>query len=192
VKARQNQVFIEFKEGSVHVLDGPDGAEFPLERESTGKMTASSKAALANGLRGFLQRNGVLGQRRAVCALPARGVTFRTITLPPGVKKEDATRLLAMQIEAQFPVAPSELAWGCTPIPGNGSENGSKAQAEFLVAAVKRELIEDYHALQLRSAAAIYGRRAGAGRGARRSGKKLAFCRDSRGGDGTLRAACFR
>ena len=150
MKARQNQVFIEFKEGSVHVLDGADGAEFPLEREANGKITASSRAALANGLRGFLQRNGVVGKRHAICGLPARGVTFRTITLPPGVKKEDTNRLLAMQVEAQFPVAPAELAWGYARLSANenGNEgNASKAQAEFLVGAVKRDLIEDYSGL---------------------------------------------
>jgi hypothetical protein len=144
-------VFIEFKENSVHVLDGTDGAEFPLEREANGKITAASRAAVANGLRGFLQRNGVVGQRRAICALPARGVTLRTITLP-ALGKEDPSRLLAMQIEAQFPVAPSELAWGYTQVPnGNGNapvgQINGRTQAEFVVAAVRRELLEDYNAL---------------------------------------------
>jgi Tfp pilus assembly PilM family ATPase len=163
VKPAQNQVFIEFKEGSVHALDGLDGAEFPLERDANGRISAPSKAAVANGLRGFLQRNGIVGQRSAVCAVPARGVTFRTVALPAGVKKEDTNRLLAMQIEAQFPVPPSELAWGYTRIAienGNGrsdgmslanglegSSAGTKGQAEFFIAAIKRELIEDYTAL---------------------------------------------
>jgi hypothetical protein len=163
VKPRPNQVFIEFKESSVHILDGSDGAEFPLEREANGKITGASSGAVANGLRGFLQRNGITGERSAICALPARGVNFRTITLPPGVKREDAPRLLAMQIEAQFPVPPAELAWGYTRIgttdgknngngPGlangpGGNSVGNKGQAEFFVAAIKRDLIEDYSAL---------------------------------------------
>ena len=125
----------------MHVLDGEQGAEFPIERES-GRVTASSAAMLSNELRGFLQREGSFWPRQAICALPARGITVRTISLPASAAKDDSRRLLAMQIEAQFPVPPSELAWGFARLPDNGS-----AQVEFLVAAGKRELIDEYTTL---------------------------------------------
>ncbi len=161
MKPNQNQVFVEFKERSVHILDGADGAEFSLDREPNGRISSASKNSVANGLRGFLQRHGAVGQRRALCALPARGVTLRTITLPSSVKREEIGRLLAFQIEAQFPVPPSELAWGYSRLPGraetgsNGSasphtpaHNGEpKREAEYLVVAIKRELVDDYSAL---------------------------------------------
>ena len=141
MKPSKTPIYIEFKEASVHVLDGDQGAEFPIEREA-GRVTAASAALLSNGLRGFLQREGAVGPRQAICALPARGITMRTISLPASATKDDSRRLLAMQIEAQFPVPPSELAWGYARLPDNGS-----AQAEFLVAATKREVIEEYNAL---------------------------------------------
>lgn len=123
----------------MHVLDDEQGAEFPLEREQGGRISAASAALLANGLRGFLQRDGVIGPRQAVCALPARGITLRTISLPASAVKDNARQLLAMQIEAQFPVPPSELAWGFVRLTGTDG-----AQVEFAVAAARREVIDEY------------------------------------------------
>ena len=54
-------------------------------------------------------------------------------------------RLLSLQIESEFPLPPDELAWGYGKLghaqPGSNAPNGIQ---EFLVAAVKRQALEDY------------------------------------------------
>ncbi len=46
-----------------------------------------------------------------------------------------------MQIEGEFPLPPDELAWGCQQL----GSNGTLAKQELLVAAVKKEVVADYH-----------------------------------------------
>ncbi len=68
--------------------------------------------------------------RRAFCAIGARGVSLRRWTLP-AASKEELQRLLLLQIEREFPVAPDELAWGYRVV-----RNGSGKPQEVIVAAV--------------------------------------------------------
>ena len=143
MKLSKMPVYLEFKESSVHVLDGEHGAEFPLERKADGRLTDAAAELLRNGLRGFLSQHGGAGPRQAICAIPARGVTVRAISLPPGAIADPA-RFLAMQVEANFPLSPNELAWGYLQLPASGArETGN----DFILAAVKKETIADYSAL---------------------------------------------
>src|SRR5882724_7885532 len=48
-----------------------------------------------------------------------------------------------MQIEAEFPLSPEELAWGYRTL-GQLAANGAVAKQELLVAAVKKDRIEEY------------------------------------------------
>ena len=137
-------VFIEFKETTLHVLDGEHGTSFPIERSSDGKFTPAAMELIRNGLRGFLSSHGGVDGRQAICAIPARGVMLRTITLPPPAAN-DPGRFLTMQIEAQFPVAPTDLAWGYLRAPARPGD--AKNGDEFIIAAIKRELLSDYKTL---------------------------------------------
>jgi hypothetical protein len=88
---------------------------------------------------------------------------LRRLTLPPATN-ENLYRLLSLQVESEFPVPPDELAWGYRPLaldtqssgsnqaqhtagPGGSAAStppGTGAKQEFLVAAVKKEAVEDY------------------------------------------------
>src|SRR5688572_30230791 len=130
-----NNLFVEFKESSMHVLDGDQGLDIPLERDEAGRLTPSSREQASAQLSALLQARGAMSPRVAHCSIPARGVSVRRLSVP-GAAKEDVERLLTLQLEAQMPIPPSELAWGCAAL--HGGPNGMQ---EFLVVAVKREFL---------------------------------------------------
>src|SRR5579872_211442 len=137
-------LYIEIGQGSMKVLQGEAGVELPLERLENGRLTGPCKDKLILSLRNFLKRKDWQPRMRAVCAIGARGVSLRRLTLPPAAK-EELQRLLLLQIESESPLPPEELAWGYRQA---GEENRARAVAagnqEVIVAAVKREVIEEY------------------------------------------------
>jgi hypothetical protein len=137
-------VFIEIGPSSLQLLEGNEGLELPLERQENGLLSPACKASVAARLRDFLRQPGWRPRRRAFCAIGARGVSLRRLKLP-ATGKEEWQRLLRMQIESEFPLPPDELAWGCRPL-GDGAprSNGSPQGQEWMVAAVKKEVVEDY------------------------------------------------
>src|SRR5205823_1538721 len=69
---------------------------------------------------------------------------LRRLTLPR-CSKEELQRLLPLQIEREFPIAPEELAWGyCALSQEHSPANGGPATQELLVAAVKKEVLQEY------------------------------------------------
>jgi hypothetical protein len=129
-------LFIEFKEDSVHVLDRDGGFDLPLARDARGNISVETGRELLRVFAGF-------EGRKACCSIPARGVSLRVLSLPAGTS-EETERMLPLQVEAHFPLAPSELAWGYSPKEG---ANGKPGLQELLVAAVKREILEEYRGL---------------------------------------------
>ena len=114
----------------MHLLERGQGMELPVARDAARQILPDCVDRLREALRAF-------SGRQAHCAIPARGVSLRTLSLPTAVPEEIA-RILPLQMEAIFPLAPSELAWGYSASPGT---NG------ILVAAVKREVLNDYRSL---------------------------------------------
>jgi hypothetical protein len=143
------ELFIEFKENSMHVLAGGNGVDIPLERDATGRVSPASVELAAGQLRVFLETLGVTAPPVANCSIPARGVSVRRMSLP-NAAQADVERLLTLQLEAQMPVPPNELAWGCARL----KSPGTTELQEFLVIAVKRELLSDYTAILARGGAA--------------------------------------
>jgi hypothetical protein len=95
-------------------------------------------------LRGFLSKKGRTTNRSAFCAIGARGVSIRRLSLPAS-SEEELQRVLRLQIESEFPLAPDELAWGSRPIgPPRAPANGGPARQELLAVAVKKEVLEEY------------------------------------------------
>ena len=135
-------LYIEIDQSSLKVLDGEEGLELPLERQDNGLLTAAGKERLVLSLRDFLQKQGWRPRQRAFCALGARGVSLRRMKLP-ATNREEWQRVLRLQIENEFPLSPDELAWGCRPANGEGF-NGSGVSQEWVVVAVKKEVVEDY------------------------------------------------
>ncbi|HEV8542171.1 MAG TPA: hypothetical protein VGR78_07260, partial [Verrucomicrobiae bacterium] len=139
-------IFIEFKDSSVHVLDGEEGLDLPLERDLDGRISSASCALLENGLRGFLQRHGSSALPPALCSIPARGVIVRRVTLPAAAKGP-VHQLVKLQLEAQLPVSPDDLGCFLTRLRAPEQSAGSPALQEFVVAAVRKEILKDYSGL---------------------------------------------
>jgi hypothetical protein len=139
-----SSLYIEIGHGSLKVLNGNEGLELPLERLSSGRLTDSCKEKLSAGLQRFLKRKSWQPRTRAFCAINARGVSLRRLTLPAAAK-EEWERLLRMQIESEFPLAPDELAWGYRLL-GESRQNGA-TRKDVLVVAVKKDVVDDYSSL---------------------------------------------
>src|SRR5712691_2858623 len=95
-------VYIEIGQDSLKALIGGDGLELPLERLENLRLDPEQREKLVAGLRDFLKQHGSRPAQRAYCAIGARGVSLRRMTLP-AAPKEEFQRLLLLQIEREFP-----------------------------------------------------------------------------------------
>ncbi len=136
--------YVEIGQDSLKALRGEAGLELPLERQPDGRLTEACRERVTQRLQAFLKKRPWQPRVRVVCALGARGVSLRRLTLPASTP-EELRRLLSLQIESEFPLPPDELAWGYGRLghaqPASSGPNGKQ---EFLVAAVKRKALEDY------------------------------------------------
>ena len=137
-------VCIEIRQNVLEVLKGAEGLELPLERDPGGELTTACRENITRRLQAFLKKEVWQPRMRAYCAIGARGVSLRRLNLPP-TTKENFPRLLALQIENEFPLPPEALAWGYRPL-RNGEISGAQhgANQELLVVAVKKEVVEEY------------------------------------------------
>ena len=116
----------------------------PLERQGDGRLTAACQERVTQRLGAFLKKRPWQPRVRVVCALGARGVTLRRLSLPAS-SREESQRLLTLQIESEFPLPPDELAWGYGPISQAGpAAKDANGKQGFLVAAMKRAALDDY------------------------------------------------
>ncbi len=134
-------IYAEFGQSSLTVLQNGASLEVPLERQENGRLTAACRERLVAALQTFLKKKSWQPRQRAICAISARGVSLRRLSLP-GAPTEEIHKLLQLQIEKEFPLPPDALAWGCRPL--GGTSGGANGRREFLVAAVKKDIVEDY------------------------------------------------
>jgi hypothetical protein len=135
-------VYLEINQDFLRALKGEATLELPLERAENGRITGPCKERLASGLKAFLNQKSWQSRLHAICAVGANGVSLRRLTLPVA-SGDELHRLLLMQIESEFPLPPNELAWGYRPI-GKLPVTAGPARQEILVAAVKKEALEEY------------------------------------------------
>jgi hypothetical protein len=132
---------IEFGHGSLHVLDGEEGLDLPIARTDTGRMTEASRDQIILRLREFLARRGTRRGVGVCCAVAGRGVSLRQLNLPRS-SEDDVERLLTLQIEAEFPLPPEELAWGYCQVAGREYPGPSGGEPRSVtVMAVKRDQV---------------------------------------------------
>jgi hypothetical protein len=136
-------VYIEIRQTALLAFRENVGVELPLERGANRRLTEGCKQKLIPALQKFLDRKTWQSRAKAFCAINANGVSVRRLTLPVS-GGQDFQRLLLLQIESEFPLAPEELAWGWRKI---GTPRGG--QQEVLLAAVRKEVVEDYATLLL-------------------------------------------
>ena len=135
-------VLIEITQDSLKALDRDASFETAIERGPDGRVTEAYRQQLVAALSGFLKRTAFVPRRKALCAIPARGVSLRHLTLP-SCPRDEIERLLLLQIESEFPIPPDQLAWGWEIL----LDSASGTNQEILVVAVKRETVEDYSAI---------------------------------------------
>ncbi|HEY3864432.1 MAG TPA: pilus assembly protein PilM [Verrucomicrobiae bacterium] len=137
-------LFAEIGQGLFQAVLGSDAFSFPLEREENGRLTDLCRQRLVASLRGFLSQKSRAPGRDAVCAIGARGVSLRHLTLP-AASEDEFKRVLRLQIESEFPISPDQLAWGIRRIgPPKTPSAGGAPRQEVLVVAVKKEVLEEY------------------------------------------------
>lgn len=138
-------VLMEFREHLLTVCSGNETREWTLERGASGRLEESCKTRVQQELSEFVGKSAWQPKRRAWCGISARGVSFRRLKLPRS-SREELRRLVALQIEGEFPLPPDQLAWGYLQLDSrNGASNGPIQ--EVLVAAVRREILDDYATL---------------------------------------------
>lgn len=130
-------VFIEINPASLRALRESGGLELALQRAVDGKLTSACRKELISALQIFLGRKSWQPRIRAICGISAHGVSLRKIALPAAAGGE-LDSVLRLQIEKEFPLSPDELAWGWREI------SNDPARREAIVAAVRKEVIEDY------------------------------------------------
>jgi Tfp pilus assembly PilM family ATPase len=133
------KLYLEIRPRSLRVLYGEQTLTVPLERSAAGRLTPDCKEKVSLGLRGFLKRKQWQPRIRALCGIDARGVSLRKLSLPASAH-DDVQRLVRMQIESQFPLPPEALAWGYC----RAQQPTGNGHNDFVVAALKKELLEDY------------------------------------------------
>lgn len=138
----QHCIFAEAGQSVFRILDGNEGMDLPLERQESGRLTAACKERIAAALRQMLKRRTLRIGQQIWCALGARGVSLRRFTVPVA-PEEELRRVLALQIETEFPLPADQLAWGFYRLPSSGA--GSQAAGQrVIVAAVKIDAVQEY------------------------------------------------
>jgi hypothetical protein len=140
-------LYIDIGQSSLQAVHGEEAFAFPLERGENGRLTDLCRERLTVSLRGFLSQKGRTAGRNAFCAIGARGVSMRRLSLPAS-SADELQRVLRLQIESEFPLSPDQLAWGSRLIgPPASPAKGGPARQELLVVAVKKEVLEEYESV---------------------------------------------
>ncbi len=146
------RIFVEIRPASFHAWTRHNGVDLRLERGPDGRLTAATCAAATLALKELVAGGGWMSRPRIGCAIGSRGLLLRPISLPVTAPGEVA-RLLELKIEGEFPLPPEALAWGWLPLATSAAaaeftaSNPTQARQEVLVAAVKKEVIEEYQSI---------------------------------------------
>jgi hypothetical protein len=127
---------------ALRVRWGSRGLEIPIERSADGSLTSASVDRMRDELRRFF------GWRRrfrpgVTCALPARGVSVRRFSLPPG-SRAMARSIVSLQLERDIPMDLGELAWGYRLSPPLNGTTSAASEDFATVIAVRRDFTEPY------------------------------------------------
>jgi type II secretory pathway component PulL len=139
---QSSPVYLEITPEVLRALQDEDGLELSLERTGTGALTAACRERVVASLKIFL-KNRSWSQATAICAISARGLSLRRLSLPP-CPRDELPRLIRLQIEREFPLGPEDLAWGYQSLKQASTNGNGSQQQEVIVAAVRKELIQEY------------------------------------------------
>jgi len=137
---RAPSLWVEIRPESIHLHNGAAGEDLPAAWEAAGTPDAATRDRLLGALARLAPRKPWQARGTLWCALPARGVSLRPVSVP-ATTQTDVRKFLALQIEARFPVPPDQLAWGWSE-PSSGAAARPDGLREFTVAAIRREPVE--------------------------------------------------
>src|SRR5690242_8739517 len=98
----QQSCYLEIGQSSLRALHDDGGLELPLERLPNGRLTANCRQTITLSLQGFFRKKAWQPRARVFCAISARGVSVRRLTLP-ATNRENLQRVLFLQLENEFP-----------------------------------------------------------------------------------------
>ncbi len=136
--------------GSTHIDlctgDGAGNVRCDVERGEDGRLSPGSLAALKRCASDLIASRSPGWCSGIVCALPGRGVSIRSVTVPSTVPAATLHSVLRLQIESQFPISPDLLAWGWQEPPKSvtGTATIPSPQREVTVFAMRKEILESY------------------------------------------------
>ena len=137
------QLFMEIGQDRLKARREAAAIELPLDRQEDGRLTEACKANLASQLPRFIDHKNWQPRPRVFCAIAARGVAFRRLSLPR-MPREELHRILPLQIENEFPLPPDRLAWGFQVLNPVQASDERDPNQQVLVVVVKREILEEY------------------------------------------------
>lgn len=130
-------LWVEIRTDSVHLHDGKSGEDVPVAWDAPDD---ASRARLLAAIGRIGSRKPWQARGTLWCALPSRGISLRKLSVPAGTK-DDPARLLALQIESQFPLPPDQLAWGWF-APSKPEPASAGGLRDYTVAAIRKEPVE--------------------------------------------------
>ena len=135
----QQTLIVEIGWRHACIDDGATGAACVLNRGPEGRLDSASKEALRRAVADVIKARPALAPAHLLCAIGSRGLSLRTVSVPSSVDDASLRGVLELQIEAEFPLTPSELAWGWQRIPGSSGGN-----QRLLIFGLRREVFQDY------------------------------------------------
>src|SRR5579884_1924609 len=132
---KRPSVLIEITQNALKSFQDGRTIQFDIERGNDGRVTASCRQTLVNGLKNFVTTGPLQSRPIALCALSAMGVSMRRLNLPASAS-QNFEKMLRLQIEAEFPLSHDDLAWGWRDL-----DQKSGATRQILVAEIKKEVV---------------------------------------------------
>ncbi len=133
-------VLLELDPRRLRAIRGGELREWVLERTGSGALSDACQGRIRAELTAFLGRQPWQTRAAAVCALSGHGVSLRRWKVPR-TAPDDLAQVLRLQLESELPLPPDDLAWGWWACGEEGP------LLDILVAAVKREVVEEATAL---------------------------------------------
>ena len=123
------------------------GFAVPIQRDELGQLNEESTDRVKNALRQCL-KGANTSDIKCLCALASGGTSLRSIELPVP-KGVPLKNLLELQIEKEWPLSPSDLAWGFQRLaePKESPDSKESPNTKVAIAAVKRSLFLHYTAI---------------------------------------------
>lgn len=147
MRVKSQEMLFEINDRSVRALTGRRVVEVPFERDAQGRTDPREAARVAEELRRRLGTRGRFASK-AVCAIPARGISVRRTRLPQGAPGE-LDGMVSLWLENEVPFVFNDLEWTYEApdlTGGSAATNGNRG-ARVTALVLRAAVLEDYRRL---------------------------------------------